>query len=159
MHVPAGISAEPKTGKTMTIDWIHFTPWRSLAGGVLIGLASAMFVLLNGRIAGISGILGGLLRPVRDDVWWRVAFLLGLVGAPIVFALFAPLPETRTEAGTIGLIAAGLLVGIGTRYGSGCTSGHGVCGISRGSMRSLAATVSFMAAGFVTVFIVRHVLG
>jgi len=143
----------------MTIDWIHFTPWRSLAGGVLIGLASAMFVLLNGRIAGISGILGGLLRPLRGDIWWRVAFLLGLVGAPILFGLFAPLPVTRTEAGTFVLIAAGLLVGIGTRYVAGCTSGHGVCGLSRGSMRSLVATVSFMAAGFVTVFVVRHLVG
>jgi uncharacterized membrane protein YedE/YeeE len=143
----------------MTIDWIHFTPWRSLAGGMLIGLSTAMFVLLNGRIAGISGILGGLLRPLRGDVWWRVAFLLGLVGAPIVFAMFSPLPQTRTEAGTVGLIVAGLLVGIGTRYGSGCTSGHGVCGLSRGSMRSLAATVSFMLAGIATVFIVRHVIG
>jgi uncharacterized membrane protein YedE/YeeE len=143
----------------MTIDWIHFTPWRSLAGGMLIGLSTAMFVLLNGRIAGISGILGGLLRPLRGDVWWRVAFLLGLVGAPIVFAMFSPLPQTRTEAGTVGLIVAGLLVGIGTRYGSGCTSGHGVCGLSRGSMRSLAATVSFMLAGIATVFIVRHLIG
>jgi uncharacterized membrane protein YedE/YeeE len=143
----------------MTIDWIHFTPWRSLAGGMLIGLSTAMFVLLNGRIAGISGILGGLLRPLRGDVWWRVAFLLGLVGAPIVFTMFSPLPQTRTEAGTVGLIVAGLLVGIGTRYGSGCTSGHGVCGLSRGSMRSLAATVSFMLAGIATVFIVRHVIG
>jgi uncharacterized membrane protein YedE/YeeE len=143
----------------MTIDWIHFTPWRSLAGGMLIGLSTAMFVLLNGRIAGISGILGGLLRPLRGDVWWRVAFLLGLVGAPIVFTMFSPLPQTRTEAGTVGLIVAGLLVGIGTRYGSGCTSGHGVCGLSRGSMRSLAATVSFMLAGIATVFIVRHLIG
>jgi uncharacterized membrane protein YedE/YeeE len=143
----------------MTIDWIHFTPWRSLAGGVLIGLASAMFVLLNGRIAGISGILGGLLRPLRGDAWWRVAFLLGLVGAPILFGLFTPLPVTRTEASAFVLIAAGLLVGIGTRYGAGCTSGHGVCGLSRGSTRSLVATVSFMAAGFVTVFVVRHLVG
>lgn len=142
----------------MTIDWINFTPWRSLAGGVLIGLAAAMFVLLNGRIAGISGILGGLLRPLRGDVWWRVAFLLGLIAAPVLFGLFAPLPSTRIDAGTVTLVAAGLLVGVGTRYGAGCTSGHGVCGLSRGSIRSLAATASFMVAGFVTVFVVRHLI-
>ena len=142
----------------MTIDWPHFTPWPALAGGLLIGLAAAAFVLVNGRIAGISGILGGLLRPVQGDVAWRVAFVAGLVGAPLAYALFAPLPAVRIDAGAGTLAAAGLLVGLGTRYGSGCTSGHGVCGLARLSPRSLVATVSFMAAGFATVFVLRHVL-
>ena len=142
----------------MTIDWTHFTPWPALAGGLLIGLAAAAFVLVNGRIAGISGILGGLLRPVPGDVAWRVAFLAGLVVAPLAYGLFAPLPAVRIDAGTGTLAAAGLLVGLGTRYGSGCTSGHGVCGLARLSPRSLVATVSFMAAGFATVFVLRHVL-
>lgn len=139
------------------IAWTHFTPWMSLAGGVLIGLAAALFVLFNGRIAGISGILGGLLQWPKGDLAWRIAFLLGLIGAPLVYALFAPLPAVRVDAGSATLVAAGLLVGIGTRYGAGCTSGHGVCGISRLSPRSLVATACFMAAGFATVFIVRHV--
>jgi uncharacterized membrane protein YedE/YeeE len=143
----------------MTIDWAHFTPWASLAGGALIGLAAALFVLFNGRIAGISGILGGLLEWPKGDVAWRVAFLLGLIAAPVVYGAYAPLPPVRVDAGTATLIAAGLLVGVGTRYGSGCTSGHGVCGLSRRSPRSLAATAAFMAAGFVTVFIVRHLIG
>jgi uncharacterized membrane protein YedE/YeeE len=143
----------------MSIDWNAFTPWSAAAGGALIGLAAAMFILLNGRIAGISGVLGGLLKPVRGDVAWRVAFLAGLVGAPLLYALFAPLPAPTIDAGTGALVLAGLLVGVGTRYGSGCTSGHGVCGISRLSIRSLAATATFMAFGFLTVFIVRHVLG
>jgi uncharacterized membrane protein YedE/YeeE len=143
----------------MMIDWVNFTPWSSLAGGVLIGLAAAMFLLFNGRIAGISGILGGLLQWPKGDVAWRVAFLVGLVAAPAAYGLFAPLPQVRVDAGTATLVVAGLLVGIGTRYGSGCTSGHGVCGLSRRSPRSLAATAAFMAAGFVTVFIVRHLIG
>lgn len=142
----------------MSMDWTHFTPWASLAGGVLIGLSAASFVLLNGRIAGISGILGGLLRPEGGDIAWRLAFLLGLIGAPLIFRLFASLPAVQIDAGSGTLIVAGLLVGIGTRYGSGCTSGHGVCGLSRGSVRSLAATASFMVAGFVTVFVVRHLI-
>lgn len=142
----------------MAIDWTHFTPWTALAGGLLIGLAAAAFVLLNGRIAGISGILGGLLRPAQGDIAWRVAFLAGLVAAPLAYALFAALPEARTEAGDATLVAAGLLVGLGTRYGAGCTSGHGVCGLSRLAPRSLVATVAFMLAGFVTVFVLRHVL-
>jgi hypothetical protein len=142
----------------MAIDWTHFTPWPALAGGVLIGLAAAAFVLLNGRIAGISGILGGLLRPARGDVAWRVAFLAGLAGAPLAYGLFAALPDARIDAGVPALVAAGLLVGLGTRYGAGCTSGHGVCGLSRLSPRSLVATLSFMAAGFVTVYAIRHLL-
>ena len=143
----------------MTIDWANFTPWTSLAGGVLIGLATAMFLLLNGRIAGISGILGGLLRPIKGDIGWRVAFVAGLIFSPIAFSVAAPLPAAQIEADAASLIMAGLLVGIGTRYGSGCTSGHGVCGLSRLSPRSMAATALFMLAGFVTVFITRHLIG
>lgn len=143
----------------MTIDWTAFTPAAALTGGLLIGLAAAMFALFNGRIAGISGVLGGLLKPVRGDIAWRVAFVAGLVGAPLLYSLFGTLPRPEIEADTGALIAAGLLVGVGTRYGSGCTSGHGVCGLSRMSPRSLVATASFMVAGFVTVFVARHVLG
>ena len=140
------------------MDWAHFTPWTSLAGGVMIGTAAAMLLLLNGKVAGISGILGGLLRPRGGDLGWRVAFIAGLVAAPLLYQLVTPLPAVQIDAGTGLLIAAGLLVGIGTRYGSGCTSGHGVCGLSRLSPRSLVATAAFMAAGFLTVFIVRHLL-
>ena len=143
----------------MNIDWIAFTPYASLSGGVLIGVAAAMFVLLNGRIAGISGVLGGLLKPVNGDVLWRVAFVVGLVASPAVYALFASVPTPRIDATWGALVLAGLLVGVGTRYGAGCTSGHGVCGLSRLSPRSLAATAAFMGAGFVTVFVIRHVLG
>lgn len=140
------------------IDWAHFTPWTSLAGGVLIGLAAAMLLLLNGKIAGISGILGGLLRPRAGDIGWRAAFIAGLVAAPLVYRLAAPLPVVQVDTGTGWLVVAGLLVGLGTRYGAGCTSGHGVCGLSRLSLRSLAATATFMGAGFVTVFVVLHLL-
>lgn len=143
----------------MTIDWSNFTPWSSLAGGILIGLATAMFLLFNGRIAGISGIVGGLLRLAKGDIAWRIAFVLGLISAPVVYSLVTPLPQVRVEAGSRLLVVAGLLVGIGTRYGSGCTSGHGVCGLSRHSPRSLVATAAFMLAGFATVFLVRHVVG
>lgn len=143
----------------MTIDWINFTPWTSAIGGALIGLAAALLILFNGRIAGISGILGGLLEWPKDDKAWRVAFLLGLLGAPLVYGALAPLPVARIDASVALLIAAGLLVGLGTRYGSGCTSGHGVCGLSRLSPRSLAATGAFMGAGFITVFIARHLIG
>ena len=142
----------------MSIDWTHFTPWSSLAGGLLIGLATALLLLLSGRIAGISGIVGGLLRPGKGNFVWRVAFVLGLFAAPLVFSMVAPLPQVRIDAGTATLVVAGLLVGVGTRYGSGCTSGHGVSGLSRGSRRSIVATLSFMAAGFLTVFVVRHLL-
>jgi uncharacterized membrane protein YedE/YeeE len=142
----------------MSMDWIHFTPWTSLAGGILIGISAAIFILLNGRIAGISGILGGLLHPAKNDTLWRAAFLAGLIAAPLLYRLMTPLPQATVDADAATLIVAGLLVGIGTRYGAGCTSGHGVCGISRLSPRSLVATACFMAAGFVTVFIVRHLL-
>jgi len=143
----------------MLIDWAHFTPLASLGGGLLIGAAVALFILFNGRIAGISGIVGGLLRPSRGDMAWRLAFVLGLVSAPLLYRVFAVLPESRIDAGWAVLVAAGLLVGVGTRYGSGCTSGHGICGMSRLSPRSLAATLLFMAGGFLTVFFVRHLLG
>ncbi|WP_395405511.1 YeeE/YedE family protein [Pseudoduganella sp. UC29_106] len=136
----------------------NFTPWTSLAGGILIGLSATVLILMNGRVAGVSGIVGGLLVPRKGDVSWRLAFLAGLIGAPLVYALFLPLPEVRVAAGPAGLVAAGLLVGIGTRYGSGCTSGHGVCGVSRMSPRSLVATAAFMLAGFATVFVLRHLI-
>ena len=143
----------------MRIDWTYFTPWTSLAGGLLIGLAVALFLLFNGRIAGISGIVGGLLKPARGDIAWRVAFIAGLVIAPLVYALAAPLPQVHVEANYPVLLIAGLLVGIGTRYGSGCTSGHGICGMSRRSPRSVIATAAFMFAGFVTVYVARHLIG
>lgn len=145
----------------MAIDWANFTPWASLGGGIVLGLAAAMFILLNGRVLGISGILGGLLPPRVGDVGWRLAFLLGMAAAPLVFAWLAPaglLAAPRIEAGYGLIVAAGLLVGMGTRYGAGCTSGHGVCGLSRLSPRSLVATLSFMGAGFAVVFVARHLL-
>jgi uncharacterized membrane protein YedE/YeeE len=143
----------------MSIDWNSFTPMSALVGGVLIGIAAAAFVLLNGRIAGISGILAGLLKPRRGDMGWRAAFLLGLIGAPAAYTLWNSLPTIRIDAGYGALVVAGLLVGVGTSYGSGCTSGHGVCGLSRLSPRSLAATATFMGVGFVTVFVLRHRFG
>ena len=143
----------------MNIDWVHFTPWASLAGGILIGLATALLLLANGRVAGISGILGGLLRPSRGDIAWRVTFILGLFVAPLVWLTMGAMPPAQIDHSPALLAAGGLLVGIGTRFGNGCTSGHGVCGIARLSPRSLLATACFLAAGFVTVFIVRHVLG
>ncbi len=142
----------------MIIDTANFTPGLSLLGGVLAGAASALFILNNGRIAGISGILGGLLNPRKDDIIWRVAFLLGLIAAPTVTFMFMPAPEVTIEAETATLLIAGILVGVGTRYGSGCTSGHGICGLSRLSPRSLIATLSFMAAGMAVVFVMRHIL-
>jgi uncharacterized membrane protein YedE/YeeE len=145
----------------MNIDWFHFTPWTSLAGGILLGIASAMFLLLNGRILGISGILGGLLAPRMGDITWRVSFLMGMGAAPLVFAALMPpeiMPVVRIDASEPVIALAGALVGVGTRYGSGCTSGHGVCGLSRLSPRSLVATLSFMAAGFAIVFLLRHAL-
>ncbi len=140
----------------MTIAWNAFTPWSALVGGMLIGLAAALFALLNGRVAGISGVLGGLFKPTRGDIGWRVAFVGGLVSASLVYNLFAALPAMQIDAGYAALVVAGLLVGVGTRYGAGCTSGHGVCGLSRLSPRSLVATLAFMGAGFLTVFVLRH---
>ncbi|HEN3289269.1 TPA: YeeE/YedE family protein [Yersinia enterocolitica] len=140
----------------MTIDWANFTPFSALAGGVLLGIAVTILWFCNGRIAGISGILGGLLPPKAGDISWRVAFLLGLIMAPGIYSLFTDLPLILIDADLPVLIVAGLLVGIGTRYGAGCTSGHGVCGLARFSPRSLLATLSFMLTGFATVWIVRH---
>lgn len=125
----------------------------------MIGLATVMFLIFNGRIAGVSGIVGGLLDPIRGDISWRIAFVAGLVFSPMVCDLVFPLPKVQIDASYPVLIVAGLLVGIGTRYGSGCTSGHGVCGLSRRSPRSIVATVAFMLAGFVTVYIIRHLVG
>lgn len=143
----------------MTIDWLNFTPWSALAGGVLIGASAALFILLNGRIAGITGIIGGLFKPTKNDIGWRVAFTLGLIIAPLVWQSFQPLPSINIDANFTLLIIAGLIVGFAARYGSGCTSGHGVCGIARLSPRSIVATLAFMGTGFLTVFIIRHLLG
>jgi len=143
----------------MLIDWIHFTPWSALAGGMIIGIAAALFALLNGRIAGISGIVGGLFKVQTGDMGWRIAFVAGLVAAPLVWQLFHSLPTLQIDTGYGMLALAGLAVGIGTRYGSGCTSGHGVCGISRMSPRSIVATLVFMGTGFITVYLVRHMFG
>ncbi|MBS7662839.1 YeeE/YedE family protein [Pseudomonas lalucatii] len=142
----------------MTIDWLHFSPWASLAGGALIGLGAALFMLGNGRIAGISGLLGGVLEGGEGRAE-KALFLLGLLLAPALWGLFAAMPAVEFEGGWLGVLLAGLLVGLGTRYGSGCTSGHGVCGVARLSPRSLAATLGFMASGFLTVFVLRHLLG
>jgi len=138
----------------------NFTLITGLIGGALIGLAAVVFLALNGRVAGISGIAGGLLGGGGPDFSWRAAFIIGLVVGPLVvgFAMGA-MPTVQIEAGWPLLIAAGLLVGFGTRLGSGCTSGHGVCGIARGAGRSIAATLVFMTAAALTVFIVRHVIG
>jgi uncharacterized membrane protein YedE/YeeE len=142
----------------MHIDWLHYTPYAALAGGALIGAAAAILVLFNGRIAGISGIAGGLLSSGPSDRAWRYAFLGGLLAAPLAYRACAALPALQIDAGYGTLIAAGLLVGVGTRYGAGCTSGHGVCGLSRLSPRSAVATAVFMAAGFAAVYVVRHLL-
>ncbi len=142
------------------IDWTNFSPLSALTGGVIIGLAVTLLLLLNGRIAGISGIVGNLLQypSVKGDSAWRLAFIAGLILAPLIYALFHPLPPIQLESSNTLLVIAGLLVGVGTRYASGCTSGHGVCGLSRFSVRSLVATLSFMLAGFITVFVIRHVI-
>ncbi|WP_444897843.1 YeeE/YedE family protein [Microbulbifer sp. SSSA005] len=141
----------------MTIDWTAFTPGTALAGGLLIGLASAALLAFNGRIAGISGIIGGLLDQIQGSLW-RLAFIGGLLISPLAWKIFATVPDIDIQAGYPTLIAAGLLVGLGTRMASGCTSGHGVCGLSRLSTRSLTATLTFMAGGFATVFLMRHLL-
>lgn len=147
----------------MTIDWDQFTPWASLAGGLVIGLATALFLFGNGRIAGIAGIIASPLRALlagsslRPDTP-RLLFIAGLLIAPWCWQLVAPLPRAVVDVGPAALIAAGLLVGVGVRMGNGCTSGHGVCGLSRFSLRSLVNVLAFMGAGFVTVFVLRHVV-
>ena len=143
----------------MNIDWAHFTPFVSLTGGIILGIASAIFILVNGRILGISGIVGGLFPPKMGDTFWRISFLLGFAAAPSVFHAVVPaqyITAPRIDATDLMVVIAGLLVGVGTRYASGCTSGHGVCGLSRLSPRSLVATASFMGAGFITVYVMRH---
>jgi uncharacterized membrane protein YedE/YeeE len=144
---------------SVQIDWIHFTPWSSLLGGILLGIAAGALFLNSGRILGITGILEGLLTAKSDDSSWRLVFLLGMLTAPLAAKFLLPaglLQAPRMDANWAMVIAAGLLVGFGTRWGAGCTSGHGICGLSRLSGRSLVATLSFMGAGFVTVFVVRH---
>lgn len=144
----------------MQIDWISFTPIPALLGGMILGVAAALYVLLHGRILGISGIISGLLRPQLTDSAWRVALVFGLISAPFLAALFFGIfPIVEIEVDWIALVIAGLLVGFGAQYGSGCTSGHGICGLSRLSPRSLVATLSFMSAGFITVFVIRHLIG
>ena len=141
------------------IDWQNFTPLSAASGGLLIGVAVAILLFFNGRIAGISGILGGLFNVRKNDFAWRLAFLGGLALSATFWQMFAPLPTIQVDASLSTIIVAGVLVGIGTSYVSGCTSGHGGCGLSRISPRSVVATIIFMATGMATVFVVRHVLG
>ncbi len=142
----------------MTIDWTHFTPISALVGGVLIGLAAAWLILENGRVLGASGLIGGLIPPRAGDWPWRAEAILGLILVPFVARFLFETPSPAIAAAPATLIVGGLLVGFGTRLANGCTSGHGVSGLARLSPRSLTATLTFMAAGFATVFVVRHVL-
>ena len=144
----------------MQIDWLSFTPIPSLLGGMILGIAAALYVLLHGRILGISGIVSGLIHPKVGDRSWRIVLILGLLTAPLLAALFFGIrPVVEVEADWFAVVLAGLLVGFGSQYGSGCTSGHGICGLSRLSPRSLIATLSFMGAGFLTVYVLRHLIG
>ena len=140
----------------MTIDWAHFTPGSAAVGGVLIGLAVAILLILNGRIAGISGILAGVLKPAKGDTAWKLAFIVGILVAPLLFITFVYTPEVTIATSTPLLIAAGLLVGFGTRLGSGCTSGHGICGMARFSRGSMVAVAIFMLVAFITVAVINH---
>lgn len=143
----------------MQIDWLSFTPIPSLFGGMILGIAAALYVLLHGQILGISGIISGLTYPKRDDISWRVALILGIVTAPIIaLLLFGIRPVIEIQTDWIGILLAGAFVGFGTQYGSGCTSGHGICGLSRLSPRSLVATILFMSAGIFTVYVLRHLI-
>lgn len=138
----------------------NFTPISALIGGALIGLGTVVLMLANGRIAGISGIVGGIVQPDGPEWRWRLGFVAGLVGGAALAMLIGYAPSAIAVTGSLPLlIGGGLLVGFGTRLGSGCTSGHGVCGLSRLSPRSLVATLAFMAAGFLTVYVSRHLLG
>ena len=139
----------------------NFTPGTAVIGGVLIGCATLLLWFMNGRLAGISGILGGLAQAPRDDRWWRIAFLGGLIAAPLVYSTVSAhgVPQITITASPLLLVPGGLLVGFGTRLGGGCTSGHGVCGTARLSKRSLVATAAFMASGVIVVFLLRHVFG
>jgi hypothetical protein len=144
----------------MQIDWLAFSPGPALLGGILLGVAAALYVILHGRILGISGIVSGLLSPKEGDIYWRLSLVLGLLSAPFLgIFLFDLHTRSVIDADWTAIIIAGLLVGFGASYGSGCTSGHGVCGLSRLSPRSLVATISFMSAGFLMVFVIRHMLG
>ena len=144
----------------MQIDWLSFAPVPALLGGMILGVAASLYVLLHGRILGISGIISGLLRPKMQDLAWRLSLVLGLLAAPFLAALlFGIFPIVEIDSGWAGIVLAGLLVGFGAQYGSGCTSGHSVCGLSRLSPRSLVATLTFMGAGFLTVFALRHLIG
>jgi hypothetical protein len=144
----------------MQIDWLAFTPGPAIFGGILLGIAAALYVILHGRILGISGIVSGLLPPKEGDLHWRISLLLGMLSAPILASLlFGVNTISIIDADWLAIVIAGVLVGFGSQYGSGCTSGHGVCGLSRLSPRSLVATISFMSAGFLMVFVLRHVLG
>ena len=145
----------------MTIDWNSFTPLSALLGGLTIGLAVALYILGNGRVAGIAGIVASPLRALvagrsLAPEATRLLFIAGLLLAPWLWRLVAALPDTTVDVGWLGLVAAGLLVGVGVRLGNGCTSGHGVCGLSRFSLRSLANVLAFMGAGVATVFVLRH---
>lgn len=144
----------------MTIDWLNFTPLTSLIGGVLIGVAASLLFMNSGRILGVTGILEGLLRSRVGDKAWRLSFVLGLLASGLIAQWSWPadwMHAPRIDASWSLLILAGLLVGLGTRWGAGCTSGHSICGLSRFSLRSLIATLSFMATGFLTVFLIRHI--
>jgi uncharacterized protein len=137
-----------------------FTPLSAFAGGVLIGLAAVLLLLANGRIAGISGIVGGLFGPRAGEIGWRLAFIVGLLAGPLFYATFAgDAPPVAVTSSISLLIASGVLVGYGTRLGSGCTSGHGVCGLARLSPRSVVATGVFLATAIATVFVTRHLVG
>ena len=143
----------------LTIDWLHFTPGSALTGGLMLGIGASLLLLFSGKIAGISGILANAIKPTHplsQDAAWRVLFLLGLISAGTIYPLIAALPPANIAASTPTLIMAGLLVGFGSRMGSGCTSGHGICGLSRLSLRSMVATLSFMTAGFVTTYLTLH---
>lgn len=154
------------------IDWINFTPYSALAGGILIGIGVAILILFNGRVAGISGIIGDVVSGLhknavlkdtkannaKDDSRWRTTFIIGLILAPLLWQLFTTLPAIVIEADYVTLAIAGFVVGMSTRYGAGCTSGHGVCGISRLSLRAIVATLAFMFSGALTVYVLRHLL-
>ena len=144
----------------MQIDWLAFTPVPALLGGIMLGMAATLYILLHGRILGISGIISGFLSPKSGDVNWRLILVLGILSAPFWAAmLFDIHTKAVIDADWLAIVIAGLLVGFGANYGSGCTSGHGICGLSRLSPRSLVATLTFMGAGFLMVFVIRHVLG
>jgi len=144
----------------MQIDWLAFTPVPALLGGIMLGIAATLYILLHGRILGISGIISGLLSLKSGDVNWRLILVLGILSAPFWAALLFDIhTKAVIDADWLAIVIAGLLVGFGANYGSGCTSGHGICGLSRLSPRSLIATLTFMGAGFLMVFVIRHVLG